>query len=130
MLSSKSKLILTFFLVFIVIGIYAIFSEEEIHTSDYVCPINYGKPECINETLFIPFFNPNSMELNNIQVIVRTPEGSDIFNVDKSLVPGKTEVLQLVKCYDINNINVKWCCDDICCEEPLKDYSADVELVK
>ena len=130
MLSKKSKLILIFFLALIFIGIYTIFPEEEIQTSDCVCPINYGKPECINATLFIPFYNPNDMELKDIRVIVKKPGGSDIYNVDKPLIPNNTEVLELQKCHDINDIKVRWCCDDICCETPLKSYSEDVTLVK
>ncbi len=122
LLGRKRVILILFFLVLILIGIYAIFFERnferKIQTSDCSCPINYGKPECINATLSIPFYNPNAVELKDIQVTAKKPGGSDIYNVDKPLIPDKTEVLNLVKCYGINDVKIKWCCDDMCCEAP------------
>jgi hypothetical protein len=95
-----------------------------------LCPIEYGKPDCINSNLFISFYNPNDFDLENVRITANTTEGSDIYNVNGSLFPNKVETLQLIKCYDINNVMIRWCCYGICYEAGLKDYSEDIKLVK
>lgn len=137
----KNKMVLILFLVLIFVNAYIIFSLERAQapkphslesdkTLECVCPIDYGKPECTNGTLLIPFFNPNTIDLKNIQVTAKKPGGSDIYNVDKPLVPNRTEVLQMFSCYDTDDKKIKWCCNNTCCEAPLKEYSEDVKLVK
>lgn len=141
----KNKMVLILFLALIFINAYIIFSLEksqlpeklefpsspsESGVSECVCPIDYGKPECVNGTLLIPFFNPNTMDLKNIQVTAKKSGGLDIYNVDKPLISNRTEILHMFNCYDVDGIKVKWCCNDICCESPLNAYSEEVKLVK
>lgn len=135
----KNAWILIIFLVFICINCYLIFSLEKAQVSEHksvnktlegICPIEYGKPDCINSNLVISFYNPNNFDLKSIRVTANTTEGSDIYNVNESLIPNKVETLQLIQCYDINNVMIRWCCSDICYEAGLKDYSEDLKLVK
>jgi len=136
----RNAWILIIFLVLAFANYYLIFSLEKVqypksvpqdnNISGCICPIEYGKPECTNSILVIPFYNPNDFDLENIRVTAKTKEGSDIYNVDKPLVPKMVETLQLIKCYDINDVRIKWCCDKTCCESGLKDYSEDVKFVK
>jgi len=135
----RNAWILIIFLVLVFANYYLIFSLERAHdpkhepqtgkTSDCICPMEYGKPECMNSTLVIQFYNLNNFDLKNIQITVKTKKGSDIYNVDKPLVSKKVETLQLFECYDINNIKIRWCCDITCCESGLTDYSEDISTI-
>lgn len=135
----KNAWILIIFLVIICINFYLISFLEKAQVSKHklanktlegLCPIEYGKPDCINSKLVISFYNPNDFDLENVRITANTTEGSDIYNVNESLVPNKLETLQLIQCYDINNVVISWCCYDTCYEAGLKNYSEDIKLVK
>jgi hypothetical protein len=136
----RNAWVLIIFLILIFINYYLIFSLERAQApkrgpqtdemSVCVCPIEYGKPECMNSGLVIPFHNPNDFDLENVQVTAKTIKGSDIYNVDKPLNPKNVETLQLIQCYHVNDVRIRWCCNKTCCESELKDYSEDVKLEK
>jgi hypothetical protein len=123
----RKKMVIVFVIVLVLIGIYKFFIEERSQTYSCTCPLEYGKPECKNQTLYIPFYNPNEFSVENIRLSVKTSRGEDIYNVDKPLGANETQVLLLPQCYDINNVKVKWCCA-VCCEAPLKYYSGELQI--
>lgn len=131
----RNKMVLIVFLVLILINVCVIFSLENAQRKDqkqvqkpkeYVCPIEYSKPNCLNSSYFILFYNPNEFELHKIQIIAKKPDGKDMISVDAPLAQNKTEILVLPECYEIEKVDVKWCCADICYQAPLTAYSEDL----
>src|SRR4030042_80173 len=127
----KNKTILTIFIILIFTNAYIIFFLENIDkrsqpSEEYVCPIEYSKPICINSSYFISFYNPNEFELHKIQIIAEKPDGTDTISVDSPLPKNMTEILRLPECYVIENVEVRWCCADICYQNSLTAYSEDV----
>ena len=98
------------------------------------CIIEFGKPECKNGKLIIPFHNPTNIYFNlsftNISVIARTKEGKDIYNVREPLEMNQTETLELMKCYPIEDMDITWCCDLNCYTIPMTNYTKDLVLNK
>jgi len=98
------------------------------------CIIEFGKPECKDGKLIIPFYNPTNLTYNlsftNISVIARTKEGKDIYNVRERLEMNQTETLELMKCYPIEDMDIAWFCDLNYYIVSMTNYTKDFVLNK
>ena len=143
----KNKFLLIFILLLFLVNFYIIFSIEKIQnvnmlqssqdnqftenqSQEIICSIEYSKPKCVNSSYIISFYNPNGFELHKIQIIVKKSDGTDIISINNPLAQNKTEILRLPECYEIDKVDIKWCCADICYQSPLTAYSEDLNLVK
>jgi hypothetical protein len=135
----KNKLLISIILFLLIVNIYLIITLEKVQKVENVqnynisdippsCLIEYGKPECINSSLLIPFFNPTNFTFENIEISVQTNEGLDKYSVEDPLIPNMLQTLQLFSCYDIENVTVKWCCDEKCYLKTLSEYTNDVTI--
>jgi hypothetical protein len=120
--SKREGVIILFILSFIGIGVYSFFTHQykwTITPSQSKCPIEYGKLICIKDKPRIPFYNPNSFDLKDIQVTVPKEDGEDIYQVIDPLKAGDVQVLTLRyhNCSVtkvMKNLSVKWCCGSKC----------------
>ena len=125
--------ILIFLLAFVSVGIYSLFEnrKENYLTHEPKCPIEYGRVECLNGTLVIPFFNPNNYSIEQIQIIVPTLAGKDIYNVVEPLEPQKVKVLTLFQCtgnVNMENFKIRWCCASECYESKMNRPTKDLKI--
>ena len=85
---------------------------------------------CINNSPVIGFYNPNSVGLVNISLMVPSGSGFDIYNVNESLKVNTTEVLIIFNSpcsIDQKKIKVSWCCDE-CYSEYLRNTTNQIEV--
>jgi len=120
-------IIIIFIFAFIGIGIYSYLKLQYKFTpatSLSKCPIEYGYLKCLKEKPRIPFYNPNDMDLENIQVVVPKENGRDIYQVNGPLKAKEVQVLTLLyhNCNvtkKMKKLSVKWCCGSDCYESLL-----------
>jgi len=78
------------------------------------CILNYGKSECIDNKLSIPFYNAGKKTIISAQITIPVLNGIDTANISESLEPKKTGAVQLTECKKVDNskpLNLKWCCE-------------------
>jgi len=130
----RKYLALIFLEFLLVIGIFNYLTQqpqEQFNNVDFAncnCPISFGKPECIDNRQYVPFFNPSDVEIEKIKLTAKKVNGYDIYEVDKPLKPDQTETLGLFKCYTLDEMKIDWCCGDECCQAPITEYSRDVTI--
>ena len=100
------------------------------------CAIEYGKGECIDGFLRIPFYNSGIKDITRIKITVPFGTETNItlpadFNVNEPLVSGKTGVLGLVPCekeISIDNFDIQWCCGDECHTSKMNSPQKNVSI--
>ncbi len=118
---SKNERILlpvAFLLFLLLFGVYAFILNQPKDTSmqgmQQGCFVEYGKGECIDNRLVVPFLNSGTKEIVSVKLEVPVFNGTDIFNVNQPLLPGKTGTLQLSECKNITSrekILMEYCCE-------------------
>ena len=96
------------------------------------CLLSYGKSECINDILSIPFYNDGNKPIKRTQITIPTTSGMDIANISESLPPRKTGAVQLSKCNKVDKtkpLKLKWCCEK-CYETKMTNPSKTIVISK
>ena len=120
---------IVFFIAILIIAIYHFFFESNVNVT---CPIEYGRSQCVEGKLLIPFYNPNNVSIEKLRLIVPTKRGKDIYNVKEPLLKNETKILVLNKCYDsdISRYVIQWCCKNKCYTQFLANPSEEIMIIK
>lgn len=97
------------------------------------CLIEYGYSKCYEGKLYIPFYNPNERNITFVRISIPVKTGTNIYNVNESLIPKSSGVLPTIECRkDVNskNFRLMWCCDDKCFKIKMDKPSKDVKILK
>jgi hypothetical protein len=116
------------YLIFLAIIIFLLFlswirivwEDTIVYSGD--CAVEYGKGECIDGFLQVPFHNPGLTDVNYVKITVPLGAQTNItlpadFTVNEDFQPGDTGVLKLVPCYigmSTYNFDIQWCCGTEC----------------
>jgi len=100
------------------------------------CTIEYGRGECINNYLSVPFYNPNRKDITSIKIVIPFGVETNItlpadFSVTEPLKSGKTGVLKLIPCegdVDIRGFSIEWCCSGECYKSKMNKVSDKIGI--
>ncbi|MCX6802522.1 MAG: hypothetical protein NT067_05440 [Candidatus Diapherotrites archaeon] len=96
------------------------------------CVLEYGKSECIEGKLNVPFYNSGAKIIVSAEITIPKKNGIDIASITSQLQPQNTGSVKLTDCGAIDSsrpLKLKWCCEK-CYETEMNNPSDSVELEK
>lgn len=94
------------------------------------CVLEYGKWECIDGKIAIPFYNSGEKDVTFTSVTIPVKNGENTYNVEEPLKSGETGALTTANCDEVvsENFTLKWCCNENCFTTPMNKPNPDIFL--
>ncbi|MFH1234321.1 MAG: hypothetical protein V1493_01790 [Candidatus Diapherotrites archaeon] len=96
------------------------------------CVLEYGKNECVEGKLSIPFYNDGTKTIISAEITIPTRNGQDIAGISEQLLPQQTAGAKTTDCASVDGsrpLKLKWCCER-CYETEMTNPSDSVTLKK
>jgi hypothetical protein len=78
------------------------------------CVLEYGKSECIEGKLTVPFFNAGTKSILSAEITIPTRNGIDIAGISEQLLPQQAAQAKTTACDLVDSsrpLKLKWCCE-------------------
>lgn len=127
-------LVLIFITVLISIIIYSSYSQPFKRVSsieESLCPLQYGKSKSLYGRNLIPFFNPNHVDIEILNLEILTKFGRNVYEINKKIGLNETTYLILKEHHGVSEeTKIRWCCSGECYETKFKENEAKYFEIK